>query len=241
MVDRAGAQCLPEEEELKEKRSELGRLREELAQRELRLVTLEAKLQKFEARYLRVVGIRLAELDRIEARIAEVHASLSPGDEAARKRAFGARSRADKSTQVAEEATGNSDCDDSFRPSGTTKRLYRNLAKRLHPDLADTEEERARRNKWMAEVNRAYMASDDARLRAIQRQWESSPERVEGASTGAELVRTIRSIAMVQERLVTIDQEISELEVSPMHALKKKVREHEAQGRQLLEEMAADL
>ena len=58
--------------------AELNGLESELAQRELDLATLHGELRAFEARYLRIVGVRLAELDKIEAQIAELQARLVP-------------------------------------------------------------------------------------------------------------------------------------------------------------------
>ena len=64
----------PEEQELSKKLSELSELEEELAQRELDLATLQAELNIFESNYLSTVGVRLAELDEIEAQVAEIKA-----------------------------------------------------------------------------------------------------------------------------------------------------------------------
>jgi septal ring factor EnvC (AmiA/AmiB activator) len=56
----------PEEQELENKQRELAALETELAERELDLATLQAELHTFEREYLRVVGVRYAELDEIE-------------------------------------------------------------------------------------------------------------------------------------------------------------------------------
>jgi tetratricopeptide (TPR) repeat protein len=60
----------PEREELEEKRRQLEALDEELAQRELDLATLNITLARFGYLYFRIVGVRYAELDDLESRVA---------------------------------------------------------------------------------------------------------------------------------------------------------------------------
>jgi hypothetical protein len=55
----------PEEKERKKKLSELASLEEKLAQRELNLATLQGELQAFENQYIRIIGVRYAELNEI--------------------------------------------------------------------------------------------------------------------------------------------------------------------------------
>ena len=68
----------PEERELEKKQAEFAALEAELIQRELDLATLRAELAEFESRYLRTVGVLYAELDEIEAQIAEAQARRKP-------------------------------------------------------------------------------------------------------------------------------------------------------------------
>jgi hypothetical protein len=226
----------PEEQELERKQIELAALESEIAQRELDLATFQTELRCFELRYLRVVGTKYAELDQIEAEIAETLARLYPHDDFARQRAERAREQAKESDQ----ATGTAKADKSpqFQPGENLKKLYRDAAKRIHPDLATDENERARRNKVMADLNRAYANGDEARLQAILDEWEGGPEAVKGEDIAAELVRIIRKIAQVRERLAAISREIAKLEESDLFKLRNKVKEAERQGRHLLEEMA---
>jgi len=91
----------------------------------------------------------------------------------------------------------------------------------------------------MTEANRAYEQGDEARLEAILRDWETSPESVKGEGPGAELVRVIRKIAQVEDRLKAIDAEMARLEETDLYQLKTQVDQAEEEGRDLLAEMAA--
>ena len=62
----------PEEEELLRKREELASVRAALAERELELADFRAQLKSFEGRYLRQVGVLYAEMDDLDARVAEL-------------------------------------------------------------------------------------------------------------------------------------------------------------------------
>ena len=123
-----------------------------LADRELELATLNAELSAFNRRYINRVGARYAELDEIEARIAETKAKNSSHDAHASKVAAAARERAAESGKVG-EALAKSAPRANFKPTDRLKNLYREVAKAVHPDLGTDEEERARRNKFMADGN----------------------------------------------------------------------------------------
>jgi hypothetical protein len=230
----------PEERELENKRAQLTVLEAELAQHELDLATLKAELTIFEARYLREVGVLYAELDELEAQIAEAQAHLNPQDQQAQEQASWARAQAQESAQAAGAAQEPSERK-KFIASESLKKLYRDIAKSIHPDLATDEAERARRQRLMAEANQAYADGDEARLQVILREWESSPESVKGEGTGAELIRTIRKIAQVEERLRSIEAEIAELKASDLYQLKAKVEKAESEGQDPLAEMASQI
>ena len=231
----------PEEQELEKKQRELSALETELAERELELTTVQAELHAFEREYLRVVGVRYAELDEIEAEIAKYLAFLNPKDSETRKQAEEAWAKAQDSKRAASENITDIEVSRDFNPPESLKKLYREVAKRFHPDLTTDETERKRRQKIMAEANQAYEDGDEKQLRAILEEWEKSPESVKGEGIAAELIRTIRKIAQVQERLKKIEAEIEALKRSALYQLREKVIAAQQEGRDLLAEMAAQI
>lgn len=224
----------PEEQELEKKKAELVALEADLIQSEVDLATLRAELSDFESRYVRTVGVLYAELDEIEAEIAEAQARFKPTDKHAQEHAAHARAQAQESSESAKAIA-----EPRPKPTESLKRLFREVAKRIHPDLATNDSARARRQKLMAEANLAYENADEAKLRSILADWENSPDTVEGDGVGPELIRVIRKIAQIQKRLVEIEDTARQLDTSDLFQLKAKADEAERQGRDLLEEMAS--
>ncbi|HEY6386179.1 MAG TPA: hypothetical protein VIX91_10895, partial [Candidatus Acidoferrum sp.] len=171
-----GLRPKPEEEELKLKKQELQELENRLIELELQLAGLRGEVAAFERLYLKRVGALYAELDELEAQIAELLAQREPGNLKAQGAARETRARADESRTGAAEAAGEATI--RFIPSSTLKSLYREVAKRIHPDLAVDDADRAKRQKLMAEANLAYENGEEAKLRAILEEYESSPESV---------------------------------------------------------------
>lgn len=230
----------PEELELQKKLAELAQLEIKLADRELELSTLAAELAAFEKQYMNVVGRRYAELDEIEARIAEINAKRNPGDTAAQEEATSKRRNADSSADAARDMDDHENYQ-RFQPSDQLKKLFRNVAKAVHPDLANNDEDRVRREKMMKEANDAYSAGDEDALQRILQDWNASPESVTGEGVAVELVRTIRKIAQVENRLREIDRQLEELKANDLYVLRSKVEEAGKDERDLLAMMAAQL
>lgn len=225
----------PEEEELARKQAELGQLESELAERELRLATLRGDVGTFERRYVKTVGVLYAELDEINAQLAERLATKSRSEEAKRV-AKQARQQAEQSrSAVHSQAIDAKD----FTPSQELKSLYREVAKRIHPDLASERADRTKREELMAKANQAYQEGDADRLRRILEEYESRPESVQGSGVAADLVRVIRKIKQVKIRLIQIEHEMQTLLDSDIAKLKAKAEELEKQGRDLFEELAS--
>src|SRR4029450_12274332 len=70
------------------------------------------------------------------------------------------------------------------------RRLFRQLARLIHPDLAGDPQERERRTNLMVAANDAYEQGDVAALERLLQGWHASPEAVTGRGAAAELERT---------------------------------------------------
>jgi hypothetical protein len=225
----------PEDQELARKREEQAALESELADRELRSANLRAELGAFERQYLHFVGSRYADLDELKAQIAEGLAREQPGNERAQQAARDARARANETKSVAGEKAAEEPR--AFKAAPGMKRLYRDVAKRIHPDLTSDREDRVKRQQLMAEANEAYERGDETRLTKILTEYECSPEAVQGEGPGAELVRVIRRISQARSRLAEIEAEMQEALRSDLHQLKSHLDEAKKHGRDVLKEM----
>ena len=209
----------------------------ELADRELALASLKAELAAFEGDYLRRVGVLYAELDEWNARLAELRAERTDTPEA-KEEAAEARSQAKESYSTAH---GEAADVQPFVPSPELKSLFREAAKQVHPDIAVDEKDRQRRERLMKDVNAAYAAGDEDALRQILVDLENSPDTVQGSGVGADLVRVLRQLRQVRNRIAAILTEIEALRDSDIARLKAKMDQADSDGRDLLAEMAVDL
>ena len=228
----------PEEKELNKKRAALDRLKDRLATREEEMTDLRAELEQFEAKYTMEVGRLYAELDDIEARIAEEEVRIHPVDDEIRLRAEEARRRAEESA-VHAEVEDWENCSFKWQPTIEAKKAYHKLARLIHPDLALDREERERRHDLMAKLNDAYAAGDQVLLNKLVEDHRDSPDLVKGDSIADELVRAIRQISQVKNRLKELKDEHVKIEVSELFILQNKVRSEMLEGRNLLQQMAA--
>ena len=230
-------QLTPEEEELAAKRKELARLEAQLADEELALASLKAELAAFEGVYLRRIGVLYSELDDWNARLAELRAERAATPEA-RSEAATARAQAEESYSAAHSEAAE------VQPVALTpelKKLYREAAKRVHPDTAIDDADRARRERLMKDVNFAYGKGDEDALRRILVSLDNNPEEVRGLGIGADLIRVLRQLRLVKDRLTAIDIELTALAGTDIALLKAKVDIAASQGLDLLAEMEVDI
>ncbi|MBN1218671.1 MAG: hypothetical protein JXM69_07075 [Anaerolineae bacterium] len=124
------------------------------------------------------------------------------------------------------------------------KRLYRQLARRFHPDLAVDETDRAHRTAKMAAINDAYAARSLVELVALAEAADTAIHtgRAQSAQTEAQLAQALQAeLDRCQRRLREIQQELRNLRYRPSVELSIEVKLAQRQGRDLLAETAADV
>lgn len=231
------SQLAPEEIELNKKRAVLERLKDRLADREEEMTDLRTELEKFEANYSMQVGRLYANLDDIEAKIAEEEYKLVPDDEEIKRKAEDLRRRAEESAARALEAAEAGDT--SWEPTLAAKKAYHNLARTIHPDLALDAAEKVKRHGLMAQLNQAYSSGDQEKLNRLVKEFHNSPDLVKGDSVGDELVRAIRQIFQIKIRLAELIDEKRTAEDSELFTLRNKMVSEMAEGRDMVAQMAA--
>jgi hypothetical protein len=235
----------PGAEELVRRRAQLLVLSEQLLGRERSLAAFRGELHAFETSYRKALGARYARLDDLAERL-EQTAELGDGDRPGPDLA--ADSPADRYPGQGlpggqNWAWGEREPEPEQRPviNDDAKRLFRLLARRIHPDLAGDPVERERRTNLMVAANFAYEQGDVATLERLLEDWRRSPESVTGSGAAAELERTLRRIAQVEASIAGIDEELAELEASAMGWLRRRVEKAASEGWDMLAHMVKEL
>ena len=215
---------------------DLDRLRAHVSERDAFLQERRAALERahadvaaFKVRYRQEVGLLHEELDRLELELAEAELHILTG-------------RVDQAAAAATEAPAaiRSEPEPRFTTDAVRK-LFRDVAKAIHPDLAEDELARDRRHALMIEANRAYELGDEQQLRSILEAWERSPDAVRGTDTEAMRLRLVRRIDQIEEQLAMLAADQAALLESPMWKLKAMVDEEAARGKDLVKDMVRRL
>ena len=210
-------------------RARLAELEATLGARVSELAGVKADLGAFEIDYRKRVGTLHEQLDKLELAIAE--AELGELSKRLKERGAGATPPPAAERPVpAPQLT-----------SDAVRKLFRDVAKAIHPDLAHDESTRDRRHSLMIEANKAYALGDEERLRFILDAWERSPEAVQGSDRQAVRLRLERRIGQIADELEMLAQDLSALRESPLGRLKAMVDDAAAGGKDLVRDMVGRL
>ncbi|MRR51089.1 MAG: J domain-containing protein [Rhodocyclaceae bacterium] len=232
-------------DELVRLRLELDLLTREVGELELELATAQGEMAEFTHRYYEHVGSRMVELDAIQAKIALKRAQLAASDGANQAEAQAADARAQRSRQEHERFRAASSGEEKpFTPGIGLKKLYRQVAQKIHPDRARSESDRSWRTQLMTEANRAYREGNEAALQEVLTLWQEGPGKTADLAHvdgGAATSGLAMQVANMKRRLTQIQAELDRLFGSKLYELFVAARQAYRQGRDLLREMAQRL
>lgn len=208
-------------------RERLAALELEAAARERELIDLKTGLQALQTTYLTETGALYADLTELEAAVAAVEIRM------------GLRVPIEELEEEADDAVSPQadGCGNRAAASRDLKRIFRDVAKAIHPDLARDDAARFRRHSLMAEANRAYAERDEDRLRLILGAWARSPESALRHLSEKDDERIARRIADLEARRAMLDLELADVRASAIAGLQRKVEEARVQGWDLFAEM----
>ncbi len=201
---------------------------------EIAVETFRVEVENFSRLHHQKLGPMYTRLDELDALIAEAKASRS-GDPEDLRRAREARSLVMPMPGVDElfhDWLGSDGISDDaaamltdrpvrpperVRPSEEVRRLYRELVRQAHPDLAQEEGERERRDAFIARVNAAYGRGDEGLLRELAEEWAAGPAP-EAAVPGEsdELYARLEWLARRKELLSLVAKELEESAIGSM-------------------------
>ncbi|MFD5739694.1 hypothetical protein ACFXJM_27770 [Streptomyces massasporeus] len=204
-----------------------------LIEYEIAVETFRVEVENFSRLHEQKLGPLYARLEELDARILEARAVRS-GDPADRQRADEARARLAPIPGVEELLHGWMDGGGLFpeasamltdqpvrppqrvRPSEEARKLYRDLARKAHPDLAQEEKERRRREEFITRVNAAYARGDETELRELAAEWAKGPELKRGPSRAEELYARLEWLAQRKELLGLLARELEDSAIGHM-------------------------
>jgi len=204
-------------------------LRDRLAQIEEEHATLRSELAAFQSDYLRLVGVVDLQVQELEAKILAIVAVRTGAvEDAAAAEAAEQRFRETTTAMSAIPAPSGPPPDDDL------KTLFRDAAKRMHPDLVADDAGRGHAEAFMKRLNQAYKAGDAEGIGNLVRQWETSPyasaRPIAGGGTAPALVA---AVAHAEARL-------AEARDSDLARLMEQAFQASMAGRDLLVELRQD-
>ena len=225
------------------------RLEEQIAQTEalwvdaeVEVETLRVELDNFALVHHQRLGPMYVRLDELDALIAEATAART-GDPEDIRRAFEARNvvepmpdleaffaEADAAARGESDGAAGGDGTEQpvipqapqrIRPDKEAQRLYRDLARRAHPDLAQDPAEQELRGAFIARVNEAYARGDVLALAALAEEWagETGDNGAPAEGTPERLAWLRQRLDWLTARLRRIEETRAELADSPMGQL----------------------
>lgn len=196
---------------------------------------LEAALSRFAVELQARIGGHRAEINRLRLELAEYKRRIErlreDGDidpvEVERQVAeeFAVRREAERAAEETARRRGEAYPPQAAQPQtdpGTEAdilRLYRDLARRVHPDLARTEEERRRRSELMLRINVAYRDRDLLALQSLAREATLDDPVSPARSSEGKRSWAARVVARLDRTIVDLEAKVVALRRSDTYLL----------------------
>lgn len=201
---------------------------------EIALETFRIEVENFSRLHHQRLGPMYARLDELDAMIAEARAARS-GDPEDLRKAREARAMVQPMPGVEELFHDWLDSDGlspeaaamlteqpvrppkRVRPSDEARKMYRELVRKAHPDLARDDTERARREEFLTRVNAAYGRGDEPLLEELAAEWAAGPElKAPRLSESEELYARLEWLSQRKEMLTLVAKELEESAIGAM-------------------------
>lgn len=217
------------------------------------LARLEEDLRAFEFEFEANVGYLLEQLAQLEV---EVKAYLQRIKIIRTEKTFGEGYR---TVEDQYDETWNAPRRQQAKPeprklppltAAKIKKIYRDLARRYHPDLAIDEADRSRRTAKMTAINDAYKAGSLVELMALAEAPQPHPDRATrplstpspSAQTELDMVRILEEeLESRRRQLAQVQDALQNFHHRPMVELALEARFARRDGRDVLAEMAAEV
>ena len=226
----------PEEIELEHKYQQLIQVKADLQRHEQVYNCLKSEIRMFEQVYEDILGVRIQTLEDLEWQLNGLLGETTVERSTESLQQSPPYTHFPRSTDLLD--------DDEVVVQDVAnlslKSLYRGVAKAVHPDLASDEIERLRRQELMALANEAYQSGNRQVLIDLLSEWEQAPVSYGSElDIALELVRVIRQLAAIQQNIHAVIRQTEELKQTDIVHFKLRVDDAQADGVDLLADMAA--
>lgn len=231
----------PLQAELESLRAKLARRREYMDLLELELTNTRGALQEFTDLYNHRIGPLEAHQQRLQRQLEELTADQAPpsNDWRGARRGPGRFGAVHVDEGEAEEAEAEHPFKKRAAPTSQdvnherrVRDLFRRLAKRYHPDVAQDDEQRKWHEEIMAEVNQAYSAKNLQALEALDRRMELEMDI--SPTPAVELARLTVELRQLETLIFDMEQTIRDLDLSPAMQMRTELRTDQEDGRDTL-------
>lgn len=230
-------------------REKIAARRQETLRLSLERQRLEEELSAFEHEYSAKVGSLYGELDRVQLEIKELlyKARLIERGDVHDERSLEKRvRRAFRVEREKVEADGEAkpppeEKPSAPKPTGRLRAFYLKLAKRYHPDKADSGESKEELKRIMALINAAYESGDLTRLRQLAATLEEADNAPEEEAPNQKERRLYREYLKLDRAARQLQREIDRFKTRDAYRLKESVEQAKERGEDMLADLRREL